>query len=59
LFESRGHWVAQHDEIAFLGFGRRDVADRLQEPANVEPVDPLEGCELDPLEVAPLCSSTS
>jgi hypothetical protein len=36
-----------------LGFGRRDEADGLQEPTIVEPVDPLEGCELDSLEVAP------
>ena len=34
-------------------FGRRDVADGLQEPAIVEPVHPLEGRELDGLEVPP------
>ena len=45
LFESRG------------GFGRRDEADGLQKPAIVEPVHPLEGCELDGLEVAPRASS--
>ena len=31
LFESRGHGgLLQHCVIPFLGFGRRDVADRLQ-----------------------------
>ena len=30
-----------------LELGRRDVADRLQEPAVVEPVDPLQGGVLD------------
>jgi hypothetical protein len=54
VFGSRGHsWVDQHGEVAFLGFGRRDVADGLQEPAIVEPVHPLEGRELDGLEVPP------
>ena len=41
----------QHGVVAFLGFGRRDVADGLQEPAIVESVHPLEGRELDGLEV--------
>ena len=51
MFESRGHgWVVQHGEVALLGFGRGDVADGFQQPAIVEPVDPLEGCELDSLE---------
>ena len=54
MFESRGHdRVVQHGEVAFLGFGRGDEADRLQKPAIVEPVHPLERCELDGLEVAP------
>ena len=54
MFESRGHcFVVQHGEVAFLGFGRRDEADGLQKPAIVEPVHPLEGCELDGLEGAP------
>ena len=39
--------------IAFLGFGRRDVADGLQQPAIVEPVDPGQGRELDGLEAPP------
>ena len=54
MFESRGHgWVVQHGEVALLGFGRRDEADGFQKPAIVEPVHPLEGCELDGLEGAP------
>ena len=56
--QSRGHgFVVLHGEVAFLGFGRRDEADGLQKPAIVEPVHPLEGCELDGLEVAPRASS--
>jgi len=43
----------QHGIIAFLGFGRRDVADGLQQSAIVEPVDPGQRCELDSLEAAP------
>jgi hypothetical protein len=31
-----------------LGFGRRDVADRLQEPLVVEPVHPFQGRRLSP-----------
>ena len=55
---SRGHgFVVLHGEVAFLGFGRRDEADGFQKPAIVEPVHPLEGCELDGLEVAPRASS--
>ena len=58
MFESPGHgFVVQHGEVAFLGFGRRDEAEGLQKPAIVEPVHPLEGCELDGLEVAPWASS--
>ena len=54
MSESRGHGcVLQHGEVAFLGFGRGDEADRLQKPAVIEPVHPLEGCELDGLEAAP------
>jgi hypothetical protein len=36
-----------------LGFGRRDVADRLEEPPVVEPVYPFQGRELHRLERAP------
>ena len=43
----------QHGVVALLGFGRRDVADRLQEPPVVEPVHPFQGGELDGLEAAP------
>jgi hypothetical protein len=60
LFESRRHgWVGQHGEVTVLGFGRWDEADGLQKPAIVEPVYPLEGCELDSFEVAPRPSSVN
>ena len=36
-----------------LGFGRRDVADGLQEPVVVEPVHPFQRRELDGFEAAP------
>ena len=36
-----------------FGFGRRDVADGLQEPVVVEPVHPFQRCELDGLERSP------
>lgn len=35
-----------------LGLGRREVPDRLEEEAVVEPVDPFEGGELDRFEAA-------
>ena len=58
MFESRGHGcVVQHGEVAFLGLGRRDEADGLQQPAIIEPIHPLEGCELDGLEVTPRSAS--
>jgi transposase len=51
--ESRCHGLLfQHCIIAFLGFGRRDVADGLQQSAIVEPVDPGQRRELDSLEAA-------
>jgi hypothetical protein len=53
-FESRRHGrVFQHGVVALLGFGRRDVADGLQQPSFVEPVDPGQRGELDRLEVFP------
>ena len=49
-FESRRHGrLFQHGVVAFLGFGRRDVADGLQEPPVVEPVHPFQSSELDRL----------
>ena len=39
--------------IARLGFGRREVSNRLQQPPVVEPVDPFQRRELDRLEAAP------
>src|SRR6267154_5826500 len=45
---SRRHGgFSHHGVVALLGFSRRDVADRLQQPAIVEPVHPFERCELD------------
>ena len=53
-FESRGQLLLiYHGVVACLGFGRRDVADRLQQPAIVEPVDPSQCRELDGLEAPP------
>ena|SRR6516162_3905964 len=47
-FESRRHGrLFQHGVVAFLSFGRRDVADGLQEPPVVEPVHPFQRRELD------------
>lgn len=47
-FESRRHgWLFQYGVVALLGFGRRKVADGLQEPPVVEPIHPFEGGELD------------
>ena len=36
--------------VAFLGFGRRDVSDGLQEPPVVEPIQAFQSSELDGLE---------
>ena len=38
---------------ALFGLGQRDVADRLEEPSVVEPIDPFERGKLDGLKVAP------
>jgi hypothetical protein len=43
----------QHGVVALPGFGRRDVADGLEEPSVVEPIHPFQGRELDGLEAAP------
>ena len=45
--------MLRHGIVAFLGFGRRDVADGLEQPAIVEPVHPLQRRELDSLERPP------
>jgi hypothetical protein len=53
-FESGCHGqLFDHGGIALLGFGRRDVADGLQQPAIVEPIDPDQTRELDVLEASP------
>ena len=46
-------WLFQQGVITFLGFCWRDVADRLQQPAIVEPVDPFQRCELNSFEAPP------
>src|SRR4051794_28874111 len=43
--------------VARFGFSWRDVTDRLEEAAVVVPVDPLQGGELDGLQVAPGAAS--
>ena len=49
-FESRRHGgLFRHGVVAFLGFSGRDIADGLEKPAVIEPVDPFEGGELDRL----------
>ena len=54
MFESRCLFLlSEHSVKAFLGFRLRDVADRLQQPAIVEPVHPGQRRELDGLEAAP------
>jgi hypothetical protein len=45
--------VFQHGVVALLGFGRRYVADGLQEPSVVEPVHPFQRRELDGFERPP------
>ena len=54
MFESR-----HHSELSglcievVLRFGGRDVSDRFEQAAIVEPVDPFQRCELDGLQAAP------
>src|SRR3954454_15700920 len=45
--------MLQHGVVALLSFGRRDVADGLQEPPVVEPVHPFQRRELDGFERPP------
>jgi hypothetical protein len=53
-FKLCGHgWLVQHGVILLLGFGWRDVADGLQKPSMVEPVDPFRGGEFNRFEAAP------
>ena len=43
-FESRCHgWLVQRGVVVLLGLGRRDVADGLQQPAILVPIDPFQG----------------
>ena len=53
-----GHgWLVQHGIVAFLGLGRRDIADRLQEPPVVEPVHPFQRRKHDGFERTPRSAS--
>ena len=53
-FKVCGHGdVVQSGESALFSFGGRDVADMLQQPPVVEPVDPFERSELDGLKGSP------
>ena len=53
-FELRGDVrLVHHGVISQLSFGRRDVADGLQQPAIVEPINPFQRCELDGVERPP------
>ena len=45
--------VVRGSIILIFGFGRRDVADGLQQPTMVEPIDPFERGVLDGFEAAP------
>jgi hypothetical protein len=45
--------LVQRGIVVLLGLGRRDVADGLQQPAIVEPIDPFQRCELDGVERPP------
>ena len=42
-----------------FGLGRRSVSDRLEDPAVVEPIDPLEGCELHCFEAPPRAAGSN
>ena len=54
MFESGCHGLTGDlGIVARLGFGGRDIADRLEEAPMVEPVDPFQGGKLDRLEAAP------
>src|SRR6201984_1128118 len=53
-FKLRRHGgLFQHGVVALLGFGRRNVADGLQESPVVEPVHPFQGRELDGFGASP------
>lgn len=57
-FEARRHgWLFPYGIIACLDFGRRDVADWLQQPTIIEPVYPLQCRELNGLKAPPRAAS--
>src|SRR5437763_16878770 len=45
--------LLQHGVVVLLSFGWRDVANRLQQPAVVKPIDPFQRRKFDALEGAP------
>src|SRR3954469_18208512 len=51
--DSVSSFCRRSPRVVLLGLGRRDVADGLQQPAIVEPVDPFQRCELDGFERPP------
>ena len=54
LFESsRCVWLFNRGIVTLFSFGRRDVADGLQQPAIVDPIRPFQHCERDRLERPP------
>ena len=53
-FESRDlSWLFQRGIVSGFGLGRRDIADRFQDPPMVEPVHPFQGRKLHGVEVLP------
>jgi hypothetical protein len=54
IAELRGHGdVVQHGVVSFLGFGRRDISDGLQQSPVVEPVHPFQLSELNGFKGSP------
>ena len=53
MLESVGAVLGLLAPVGGLELGWRDVPDRLQEPAVVEPVDPLQGGVLDLIQALP------
>jgi hypothetical protein len=45
--------------VSLFDLRRRDVADRLEQAPIVEPIDPLQGGELDRLDVAPRAATSN
>ena len=53
-FKLCGHgWLVQHGVISFFSFGWWDIANPLQQPPVIEPIDPFQRREFNGLEVPP------